>query len=88
MTTLIGSGRNHLRDEVVRVTNSLPDGARQPRVVKADGDSDAICASPSPTSRRNAEDLTKLVTDLAESRLLATPVWPTCRFGDRGLCSG
>jgi HAE1 family hydrophobic/amphiphilic exporter-1 len=75
-----------LRDAVARVTNSLPDDADAPRVVKADGDSEAILRIAVTSSRRNAEDLTKLVTDLAESRLLATPgVADLQIFGDRGL---
>jgi HAE1 family hydrophobic/amphiphilic exporter-1 len=75
-----------LRDAVARVTNSLPDDADAPRVVKADGDSEAILRIAVTSSRRNAEDLTKLVTDLAESRLLATPgVADMQIFGDRGL---
>jgi HAE1 family hydrophobic/amphiphilic exporter-1 len=75
-----------LRDAVARVTNSLPDDADAPRVVKADGDSEAILRIAVTSPRRNAEDLTKLVTDLAESRLLATPgVADLQIFGDRGL---
>ena len=75
-----------LRDAVARVTNSLPDGALAPRVVKADADSDAILRIAVTSARRSPEDLTKLVTDLAESRLLAAPgVADLQIFGDRGL---
>ena len=75
-----------LRDAVARVQNSLPDGAETPRVVKADADSDAILRIAVTSPRRSAEDLTRLVTDLAESRLLAAPgVADLQIFGDRGL---
>src|SRR5690606_24700809 len=75
-----------LRDAVARVTNSLPDGAEAPRVVKADADSDAVMRIAVTSSRRSAEDLTRLVTDLAEARLLASPgVADLQIFGDRGL---
>ena len=75
-----------LRDAVARVTNSLPDGADAPRVVKADADSDAVMRIAVTSSRRSAEDLTRLVTDLAETRLLSAPgVADLQIFGDRGL---
>jgi HAE1 family hydrophobic/amphiphilic exporter-1 len=75
-----------LRDAVARVRNSLPDDADDPRVVKADADSDAILRIAVTSSRRSAEDLTQLVEDLAESRLLAAPgVADLQIFGDRGL---
>ncbi len=75
-----------LRDAVARVTNRLPDGAEAPRVVKADADSDAVLRIAVTSSRRSAEDLTKLVKDLAETRLLAAPgVADLQIFGNRGL---
>lgn len=75
-----------LRDAVARLANSLPDGAENPRVVKADADSDAILRIAVTSGRRSAEDLTRLVTDLAQARLLAAPgVADLQIFGDRGL---
>lgn len=75
-----------LRDAVARVQNSLPDDADPPRVVKADGDSDAILRIAVTSSRLSAEDLTRLVADLAESRLLAAPgVADLQIYGDREL---
>lgn len=75
-----------LRDAVARVASSLPDAADTPRVVKSDADSDAILRIAVTSSRRSADDLTKIVRDLAESRLLAAPgVADLQIFGDRQL---
>jgi HAE1 family hydrophobic/amphiphilic exporter-1 len=75
-----------LRDAVARVQNSLPDGAEAPRVVKSDSDSDAILRIAVTSSRRTADELTTLVRDLAESRLLSAPgVADLQIFGDREL---
>ena len=75
-----------LRDAVARVSNNLPDGADAPRVVKSDADSDAILRIAVTSARRTADELTTLVRDLAESRLLAAPgVADLQIFGDREL---
>jgi len=75
-----------LRDAVARVRGSLPDDTEDPRVVKADADSDAILRIAVTSNRRSAEDLTRLITDLAEARLLAAPgVADLQIYGDRGL---
>jgi len=62
-----------LRDAVARQVNNLPDGADAPRVVKSDADADAILRVAVTSSNRSADELTTLVSDLAESRLLAAP---------------
>ncbi|MDR7127062.1 efflux RND transporter permease subunit [Pseudotabrizicola sp. 4114] len=62
-----------LRDAVARQVNNLPDGADAPRVVKSDADADAILRVAVTSSRRSADELTTLVSDLAESRLLSAP---------------
>jgi HAE1 family hydrophobic/amphiphilic exporter-1 len=75
-----------LRDTISRVSNDLPDGVEAPRVVKADADSDAILRIAVTSGKRSAEELTELVRDLAETRLLAAPgVADLQIFGDRGL---
>ena len=75
-----------LRDAVARVTNALPESADAPRVVKSDADSDAILRIAVTSSRRTADELTTLVRDLAESRLLSAPgVADLQMFGDRDL---
>jgi len=82
----LDSAATDLRDAVARVRNSLPDEADEPRVVKADADSDAILRIAVTSPRRSAEDLTRLVEELAETRLLAAPgVADLQIFGDRGL---
>lgn len=75
-----------LRDAVARVTNSLPDDAEAPRVVKADADSEAVMRIAVTSTRRTAEELTTLVEDLAESRLLSAPGVADIQInGDRTL---
>lgn len=75
-----------LRDAVARLSGSLPDGAGAPRVVKSDADSDAILRIAVTSSQRTADELTALVSDLAEARLLAAPgVADLQIFGDREL---
>ncbi len=75
-----------LRDAVARLTGSLPDGTEAPRVVKSDADSDAILRIAVTSSQRTADELTELVRDLAEARLLAAPgVADLQIFGDREL---
>ena len=75
-----------LREAVARVANALPDTAEPPRVVKSDADSDAILRIAVTSPRLTADELTTLVRDLAESRLLAAPgVADLQIFGDREL---
>jgi HAE1 family hydrophobic/amphiphilic exporter-1 len=75
-----------LRDAVGRVANTLPTDAEVPRVVKSDADSDAIMRIAMTSSRRTADELTTLVKDLVETRLLAAPgVADLQIFGDREL---
>jgi HAE1 family hydrophobic/amphiphilic exporter-1 len=75
-----------LRDAVARISGSLPDGADAPRVVKSDADSDAILRIAVTSAKRTADELTVLVRDLAEARLLAAPgVADLQIFGDREL---
>ena len=75
-----------LRDAVARVQNTLPEAADAPRVVKSDADSDAILRIAVTSPSRTADELTTLVRELAESRLLAAPgVADLQIFGDREL---
>ena len=75
-----------LREAVARVGNSLPDEADAPRVVKSDADSDAILRIALTSPRRTADELTALVQDVIESRLLSLPgVADLQIFGDREL---
>ncbi|MCA3448558.1 MAG: efflux RND transporter permease subunit [Rhodobacter sp.] len=73
-----------LRDAVARIRNSLPDGADEPRVVKADANSDAVLRIAVTSPSRSAQDLTRLVNDTVRDRLLAAPgVADLQIFGDR-----
>lgn len=75
-----------LRDAVARVANALPDEVETPRVVKSDADSEAILRIAVTSDRRTADELTTLVRDLAETRLLSAPgVADLQIFGDREL---
>ena len=85
-TVALDVAASDLREAVARVQNALPDAAEAPRVVKSDADSDAILRIAVTSSRRTADDLTALVRDLAESRLLAIDgVADLQIFGDREL---
>lgn len=59
------------RDVIARITNNLPDGADTPRIVKADANADAVMRVALTSSRRSAQDLSQIVADLVEDRLLA-----------------
>lgn len=75
-----------LREAVARVQNALPDTAEAPRVIKSDADSDAILRIAVTSSLRTSDELTALVRDLAESRLLSVDgVADLQIFGDREL---
>ncbi|MCA3549434.1 MAG: efflux RND transporter permease subunit [Rhodobacter sp.] len=73
-----------LRDAIARIRNSLPDDADEPRVVKADANSDAVLRIAVTSASRSAPELTRLVRDLVQDRLLAAPgVADLQIFGDR-----
>ncbi len=73
-----------LRDAIARIRNSLPEDADEPRVVKADANSDAVLRIAVTSSSRSAQELTRLVEDMVQDRLLAAPgVADLQVFGDR-----
>ncbi len=75
-----------LRDSIARIQNNLPDEADPPRVVKADADSEPVLRIAVTSSTRSAQDLTKLVRDTVEDRLLAAQgVADVQIFGERDL---
>jgi HAE1 family hydrophobic/amphiphilic exporter-1 len=59
------------RDVISRVANSLPAGADTPRIVKADANADAVMRIAVTSPRRSAQELSRLVSDVVEDRLLA-----------------
>jgi HAE1 family hydrophobic/amphiphilic exporter-1 len=73
-----------LRDAIARIRNSLPTDADEPRVVKADANSDAVLRIAVTSPSRSAQELTRLVQDKVQDRLLAAPgVADLQIFGDR-----
>ena len=70
-STDIETASSDVRDAVSRVTNSLPDDADDPRVVKADSDGQAIMRMAITSTTLSAEDLTRLVEDEVADRIAA-----------------
>ncbi len=62
---------NDVRDALGRITNQLPDDADEPRIVKADSDSQAIMRLAITSSTLTMEDLTLLVDNEVADRLAA-----------------
>lgn len=72
------------RDSIARISGQLPDGAEDPRVIKADANADAVMRIAVTSPRRTPQELTQLVTDLVEDRLLSAPgVADLQIYGDR-----
>ncbi|MCF3640976.1 efflux RND transporter permease subunit [Rhizobium sp. TRM95111] len=70
-TTDVGQAANDVRDALGRVTNQIPDGADEPRVVKADADSQPIMRLALTSDRLSMEDLTLLAENEIADRLAA-----------------
>ncbi len=62
---------NDVRDALGRVTNQLPDDADEPRIIKADSDSQPIMRLAVTSSTLSMEDLTLLVDNEVSDRLAA-----------------
>ncbi|UJW74101.1 efflux RND transporter permease subunit [Rhizobium sp. SL42] len=62
---------NDVRDALGRVANLLPDDADEPRIVKADSDSQAIMRLAVTSTKLSMEDLTLLVDNEISDRLAA-----------------
>ncbi len=75
-----------LRDAIGRIANALPDGAEDPRTVKADANADPVMRIAVTSATRSPQDLTRIVSDLVEDRLLsADGVADLQIFGDRDM---
>ncbi|MCC0030591.1 MAG: efflux RND transporter permease subunit [Brucellaceae bacterium] len=73
-----------VRDALGRVTNSLPDDADEPRIVKADANSEAVMRLAVTSDRLSVQDMTVLVEDEVVDRLAAVPgVADVAVYGDR-----
>ncbi|MEX3317129.1 efflux RND transporter permease subunit [Sulfitobacter sp. PS-8MA] len=73
-----------VRDAVARVANQLPDGAEAPQIVKADADAQPVMRIAVTSRGRSPEDLTRLVQDRVEDRLISVSgVADLQVYGDR-----
>jgi len=73
-----------IRDSLGRVTNALPDDADEPRIVKADANSDAVMRVAVTSANLSVQDMTVLVEDEVVDRLAAVPgVADINVYGDR-----
>ncbi|AOF89950.1 efflux RND transporter permease subunit [Sinorhizobium sp. RAC02] len=68
-TTDVNQAANDVRDALGRVSNQLPDGAEEPRVVKADADSQPIMRLALTSDTQSLEDLTLLAENEITDRL-------------------
>ncbi|SDX13262.1 efflux RND transporter permease subunit [Roseicitreum antarcticum] len=62
-----------IRDAIGRIRNTLPDDVAEPRIVKADSDADAVMRISVTSASRSVQDLTRLVEDVVEDRLISAP---------------
>ncbi len=62
-----------IRDAIGRIRNNLPDTVDEPRIVKADANADAVMRISVTSSTRSVQELTRLVEDLVEDRLISAP---------------
>ncbi|MBD8554794.1 efflux RND transporter permease subunit [Rhizobium sp. CFBP 8762] len=69
--TDIGQASNDVRDALGRVTNQLPEDADEPRIIKADADSQPILRLALTSSTMSMEDMTLLAENDISDRLSA-----------------
>ena len=62
-----------IRDAIGRIRNNLPDTVDEPRIVKADANADAVMRVSVTSSTRSVQELTRLVEDMVEDRLISAP---------------
>ena len=73
-----------MRDAIGRIQNSLPDGADDPRIVKADANAEAVMRIAVTSERRTAQELTQFTEEVIEDRLISVPgVADLQIYGDR-----
>jgi HAE1 family hydrophobic/amphiphilic exporter-1 len=70
-TTDIGQASNDIRDALGRISNQLPEDADEPRIVKADADSQPIMRLALTSDTLSMEDLTLLAENEITDRLAA-----------------
>ncbi|MBS0125673.1 efflux RND transporter permease subunit [Thetidibacter halocola] len=73
-----------MRDAIGRIANALPEGADDPRIVKADANAEAVMRIAVTSDRRTAQELTQFVEEVIEDRLISVPgVADLQVYGDR-----
>ncbi|MFN7002480.1 MAG: efflux RND transporter permease subunit [Roseinatronobacter sp.] len=72
-STDIDVAATDIRDAIGRIRNALPEGVQEPRIIKADSDSDAVMRISVTSATRSVQDLTELVEALVEDRLISAP---------------
>lgn len=72
------------RDAIARIAGELPEDADEPRIVKADANADPVMRIAITSTRRAPQELTKIVTDQIEDRMISVPgVADLQIYGDR-----
>ncbi|WPE20620.1 efflux RND transporter permease subunit [Shinella zoogloeoides] len=83
-TTDVNQAANDVRDALGRVANKIPDGAEEPRVVKADADSQPIMRLALTSDTQSLEDLTLLAENEITDRLASVEgVADVAVYGDQ-----
>ncbi|MCB1455339.1 MAG: efflux RND transporter permease subunit, partial [Nitratireductor sp.] len=83
-STDLSEAASDIRDSLGRVSNNMPDGADDPRVVKADANADPVMRLAVTSSTIPVQDMTILVEDEIVDRLSAVPgVADVNVYGDR-----
>lgn len=62
-----------IRDAIGRIRNALPADVAEPRIIKADSDADAVMRISVTSASRSVQELTRLVEELVEDRLISAP---------------
>jgi hydrophobic/amphiphilic exporter-1 (mainly G- bacteria), HAE1 family len=72
------------RDAIGRIVNALPEGAEEPRIIKADANADPVLRIGVTSAARSVQELTELVQDEVENRLVSVSgVADLQIYGDR-----
>ncbi len=72
------------RDAVARIINSLPEGADEPRIVKADANAQPVIRVAVTSATRSPQELTRIVQERVEDRLISVAgVADLQIYGDR-----
>jgi len=80
----IDNAASDMRDAIGRIRNSLPDDVEEPRIIKADADSQAVMRLAVTSSTRSVQDMTVIVEDQVVDALAAVEgVADVQLFGDR-----